>query len=80
MVRQPIHARMVGSNTCSAFGIVVSAGDPIRALCGKLTQLGHDPETPMTIWKGSKPWRLVAAIGRPDQMKIKAKSGGSNAL
>ena len=28
-----------------------------------------DPELPMTIWRGEKPWRYVAAIGRPDQMK-----------
>ena len=55
---QPIHARLISDTTAAALGITISAGDPVRALCGKFTQLGWDPSLPMVIWKADKPWRL----------------------
>ena len=73
---EPIRARMIDANTVAANGITVSGVDPVRLLANRLVRDGWDAETPMTIWRGQKPWRYVAAIGRPDQMKIKAKRCG----
>jgi hypothetical protein len=79
MKPEPIRARLISDRTCAANGITISAGDPVRALANRLVRDGYDPEMSMVIWRGKKPWRYVAAIGRPDQMKVKAKSGGSGA-
>jgi hypothetical protein len=72
-MKQPIQARIVGSNSCSAFGVIISAPDPIAALAKKLVRDGWDADSPMVIWKADKPWRRVEHIGHPNQMKIRAK-------
>jgi hypothetical protein len=79
MSKAAIRARLITDTTCAAMGVTVSGGDPVRLLANRLVRDGWDPEMPMTIWRGSKPCAYVAAIGRPDQMKFKMKTGGSNA-
>jgi hypothetical protein len=76
-MKRAINARMIGSNSCSAFGVIISASDPIRALCRKLVQQGWDPQASMKVWKGERPFRLIHAISNPDHhTNLK---GGSNA-
>jgi hypothetical protein len=39
-MREPIRARMVDANSCSAFGVTVTGLDPVRALCLRLVRDG----------------------------------------
>jgi hypothetical protein len=69
---------MVGSNSCSALGITISAPDAVVALAKRLVRDGWDPQLPMVIWRGSEPWRRVERIGHPNQVKL--KGGGKSAF
>ena len=71
---EPIRARMIDANTCAAMGVTVTGLDPVRGLCKRLVNDGWDPDAPMKVWKGDKPWRWVTAIGHPEQVNLKAKS------
>jgi hypothetical protein len=66
MSKQTIQARMVGTNSVAALGIVVSAIDPVRAICSALVKQGFDPQSSLQIWRDSGPYRLIHRIGDPD--------------
>ena len=77
---EPIRARMIDANTIAAGGVRLVAVDPVKALCQRLVADGYDPAVSLQIWRGTEPWRLVFAIGAPDNhVKLKAKNGGGNA-
>jgi hypothetical protein len=69
----------LAGNSCSAFGVIISASDPIRALCKRLVRDGYDPSLPLKVWKGERPFRLIRAISNPDD-HINLKRGGRNAF
>jgi hypothetical protein len=41
-----------------------------------LVRDGYDPELPMVIWEKDRPISRVERIGHPNQVRLKAKSGG----
>jgi hypothetical protein len=73
-MKQPIRARLINSSTAAALGVTISAGDPVRALCNRLVADGWDPQSPMKVWRGSKPIRFIHAISKPD-IHINLKGG-----
>jgi hypothetical protein len=77
MSKVAIRARLINDVTAAAMGVtVVSVADPIVALAKRLVSLGWDEDLPMVIWKADKVWRRVERIGHPNQIRLKAKSGG----
>jgi hypothetical protein len=76
MSKAAIRARLISDTTAAAMGIIISAGDPVTALCKRLVHDGWDENLPMVVWKKDRPVSRVERIGHPNQMKFKAKSGG----
>src|SRR5262249_31763858 len=50
-----IRAHLIGSNTCTApeIGVTSVSDTPILDLCRLLVARGHDPSTPMEVWRGT---------------------------
>jgi hypothetical protein len=48
-----LHAQLVRSDTAVAAGITARGTSPVLLLCRKLLAVGHDPATPMQVWRGN---------------------------
>src|SRR5262249_30237157 len=46
-----VRAWLTGDDTCSALGITVQSTSPVLALCRKLVDAGHDPATPLDVYR-----------------------------
>jgi hypothetical protein len=71
-----IRAELTGSDTCSAFGIVVKSDTPILGLCRKLVDAGHDPATPLNAYRGATLCLRVRSIGEAAGLRIATNSIG----
>jgi hypothetical protein len=56
-----IRAELIGSDRCSALGVNEHSPAPVLALCRLLVEAGHDPVTPLEVWRG---WTLCLRIRR----------------
>ena len=88
-----IHAQLVGDNSAIALGITAISFSPILAICRKLVDTGHDPATPLEVYRGDKLFLRVRSIGeavngegtgfrprrQPDAAPPIAKSGPADA-
>src|SRR5689334_11620477 len=69
----PIHAQLIGQDTCVALGITVHATAPVLEICRALTAAGHDPGRPLHGYRGNTLCLLVRAIGEAARLEINAK-------
>jgi len=53
----------LSDDTCSALGITAKADAPVLALCRKLVDAGHDPATPLEVYRGDTLALRVKSIG-----------------
>src|SRR5215831_12841773 len=51
-IQTAIRADLIGSDRCSALGIYARGMTPVLALCRLLVEAGHDPATPLEVWRG----------------------------
>jgi hypothetical protein len=65
-----IRADLIGSTTCSAVGIIANSPTPVQALCRRLVAAGHDPATPMHVYRGATLALTVRSIGEAAGLEI----------
>jgi hypothetical protein len=65
-----IRAELSGADTCTARGITVKCESPVLALCRKLVDAGHDPATPLKVYRGDVLALRVRSIGQGAWMQI----------
>jgi hypothetical protein len=58
-----IRAELIGSDTCIALGIRATGDSPILKLCRLLIKAGHDPDSPLHVYRGATLALTVSSIG-----------------
>jgi hypothetical protein len=58
-----IRADLIGHATASACGLVAHSGSPVIALCRRLVDAGHDPESSLEAYRGATLCLTVRSIG-----------------
>jgi hypothetical protein len=77
---EPIHAQLIGGNSCSAFGITISSPSPVLALCRKLVADGYDPSLPLEAYRGEMLALRVRSIGEAARLQVRSHGGGFEPL
>lgn len=71
-----LRAELFGSNVCSAAGVTVRDAAPVLAICRALVASGHDPTTPLHVYRGDTLSLRVRFIGEAAKLKINSKGTG----
>ena len=58
----PIRAELIGSDTCTAMGIIARAHAPVLTLCRLLIEAGHNPSARLEAYRGSTSCLTVRSI------------------
>jgi hypothetical protein len=58
-----LRAELSGSTICSAAGQVAIGHTPVLALCRALIEAGHDPATPLEVYRGNILALRIRSIG-----------------
>jgi hypothetical protein len=58
-----IQAELIGGDACRAFGTTVRGPAPLLKLCRRLVETGHDPATPLRVFRGEVLCLKVRSIG-----------------
>ena len=66
-----IRADLIGSNACSALGIIAHSHAPVLALCRRLIAAGHDPKKPLEAYRGNTLCLRVRSIGEAAQLTVR---------
>lgn len=69
----PIHAQLIGSDTCTALGITVRAYTPVIEICRRLVTAGHDPELALEAWRGDVLCLRIRLIGEAAELEVNAR-------
>jgi hypothetical protein len=65
-----IRAEVTGSERCTAEGITAKTSSPVIGLCQKLLKAGHDPETPMEVYRGATLALQIRSIGEAARLSV----------
>ena len=68
-----IRAELTKDNICSALGIPVQSPSPVLALCRKLVEVGHHPNTPIAVYRAMSCACAFARLVRPPSLKSMAR-------
>jgi hypothetical protein len=66
-----LRAVIFGSNQASANGVAAHGHAPVLALCRKLIEAGHDPNTPLEAYRGTTLCLKVRSIGEGARLTVK---------
>ena len=72
----PIRAELTGDDCCTALGLSVTSTSPVIALCRALINAGHDPTTPLEVYRGDVLALRVRSIGEGAQLQITGSGVG----
>jgi hypothetical protein len=68
----PLRAELIGSNQVTAAGITVSGRNaPALALCRALIAAGHDPATPLEVYRATTLCLRVSSIAEGAKLTVK---------
>jgi hypothetical protein len=76
VIQQAIRAELIGSNICTALGLIINSPSPVLALCRALVELGHDPAIPLEAYRGDVLCLRVRSIGGAAALEINSKGTG----
>ena len=65
-----IITKVSSDSIAEAEGITVTIGSPVLALCRKLVEAGHDPATPMQVYRGDTLCLTVRSIGEAAELEV----------
>jgi hypothetical protein len=65
-----IRAELIGSDSCTALGLIAKSGAPMLALCRKLIEAGHDPSMPLEAYRSGKLCLRVRSIGEAARLRM----------
>jgi hypothetical protein len=77
--RAAIRAVLTGSDTYTALGMTVQSTSPVLLQCRRLVDAGHDPATPMHVYRGSTLALTVRSIGEAAQLRVGSHGVGFEA-
>jgi len=75
-----IRAELTKDNICSALGIPVQSPSPVLALCRKLVEVGHHPNTPIAVYRGDVLCLRIRSIGEAAQLEVNGEGTGFRPL
>jgi len=67
---QALCAELIGSDRCCALGTTARSSAPVLALCRLLIEAGHDPATPLEVWRGTTLCLRVRSIGEGARLTV----------
>src|SRR5262245_5785708 len=73
---QAIFAELIGSDRCSARGMTARGVTSILKLCRQLIEAGHDPATPLEVWRGRTLCLRIRRIGEAAQLEPSPRGAG----
>jgi hypothetical protein len=73
---QALRTVIFGSNQASANGVTAHGHAPVLALCRKLIEAGHDPNTPLEAYRGTTLCLKVRSIGEGARLTVKDGADG----
>jgi hypothetical protein len=73
---QALRAVIIGSNQAEANGVTARGHAPVLALCRKLIEAGHDPNTPIEAYRGATLCLRVRSLGEGARLTVKDGSDG----
>jgi hypothetical protein len=65
-----VRAELTGDYTCTALGLTAHCPSPVLALCRKLIEEGHHPNTPMAVYRGDVLCLAIASIGEAAELEV----------
>jgi hypothetical protein len=68
-------AELSGSTICSAAGQIAIGHTPVLALCRALIAAGHDPATPLEVYRGDTLALRIRSIGAAAQLTVDEHNG-----
>jgi hypothetical protein len=71
-----IRADLIGSDTCTAFGITSGSSSPVLALCRALIEAGYDPSTPLEAYRGNTLALRIRSIGEAATLEVSGEGTG----
>jgi hypothetical protein len=72
-----IRAELIGSDCCSALGMIArGATTPVLTLCRLLVEAGHNPATPLEVWRGSTLCLRIRCIGEAARLEPSPRGVG----
>jgi hypothetical protein len=66
----PIRAELSGDRRCSAIGITATGNAPVRTLCRRLIEAGHDSTLPLEAYRGTTLSLRVRSIGEGAKLTV----------
>jgi hypothetical protein len=75
----PIRATLSGDDIVTALGITAQSSSPVLALCRQLVAAGHDPATPMHVFRGDTLALIIRSIGDAARLEINGDGNGFRA-
>jgi hypothetical protein len=72
-----IRAELIGSDTCIALGIRATGDSPILKLCRLLIKAGHDPDSPLHVYRGATLALTVSSIGEGAALRATTTVAGA---
>jgi hypothetical protein len=72
----PVRAELAGSDRCSALGNEVNSTSSVLAICRQLIEAGHDPQTPLEVYRGDVLCLSVRSIGEGAELEVNSKGNG----
>ena len=71
-----IPAELIGSDTCTALGIVARSNSPVLKLCGMLVEAGINPDRPLHCYRDEVLCLTVRAIAEAAGCEINSHGTG----
>jgi hypothetical protein len=72
----PVAAELIGSNCAIALGIKAHSPSPVLALCRDLVEAGHDPATPLHVYRGNTLALKIRSIGVAARLEVNGEGTG----
>ena len=66
-----IRAELIGSNTCSAAGMIAVGPAPVLALCRQLVETSIDPDAVLEVYRGDQLALVVRGIGQAAKLTVR---------
>jgi hypothetical protein len=73
---EPIRAELIGSDTCTALGISATGNAPVLKLCRLLIETGHDPGSPLHVYRDATLALTVRSIGQGGALRVTTTATG----
>lgn len=75
LVKTCLRAELSGSTICSTAGQVAIGRTPVLALCRELIEAGHNPATPLEVYRGNTLALRVCSIGAAARLTVDEHNG-----